>query len=123
MTERLGTLNLWPISKTQDDVLRSRESPSTGPWPCPQDPLEASRCVVHGAEFWSEYRINVTEVNPLGASTCLLDVRLQSICEYPRILPGPRHRDSAQTYSPLAPTSNWSSSFHKDRVVTDGSLP
>lgn len=35
--------------------------------------------MVHGAEFWSEYRINVTEVNPLGASTCLLDVRLQSI--------------------------------------------
>ncbi|XP_041523660.1 interleukin-11 receptor subunit alpha isoform X1 [Microtus oregoni] len=56
-----------------------RESSSTGPWPCPQDPLEAFRCVVHGAEFWSEYRINVTEVNPLGASTCLLDVRLQSI--------------------------------------------
>lgn len=56
-----------------------RESASSGPWPCPQDPLEAFRCVVHGAEFWSEYRINVTEVNPLGANSCLLDVRLQSI--------------------------------------------
>ncbi|GAB1288418.1 Interleukin-11 receptor subunit alpha-1 [Apodemus speciosus] len=66
--------------KTLPGAESQRESPSTGPWPCPQDPLEASRCVVHGAEFWSEYRINVTEVNPLGASTCLLDVRLQSIC-------------------------------------------
>nr|6O4P_A Chain A, Interleukin-11 receptor subunit alpha [Homo sapiens]6O4P_B Chain B, Interleukin-11 receptor subunit alpha [Homo sapiens] len=56
-----------------------RRSPSTGPWPCPQDPLGAARCVVHGAEFWSQYRINVTEVNPLGASTRLLDVSLQSI--------------------------------------------
>lgn len=65
--------------KTLPGAESQRESPSTGPWPCPQDPLEASRCVVHGAEFWSEYRINVTEVNPLGASTCLLDVRLQSI--------------------------------------------
>ncbi|EDL98693.1 interleukin 11 receptor, alpha chain 1, isoform CRA_a [Rattus norvegicus] len=65
--------------KTLPGAESQRESPSTGPWPCPQDPLEASRCVVHGAEFWSEYRINVTEVNPLGASTCLLDVRLQRI--------------------------------------------
>ncbi|XP_062938049.1 galactose-1-phosphate uridylyltransferase isoform X5 [Cynocephalus volans] len=56
-----------------------RMSPSTGPWPCPQDPLGTARCVVHGAEFWSQYRINVTEVNPLGASTRLLDVSLQSI--------------------------------------------
>ncbi|XP_037654004.1 interleukin-11 receptor subunit alpha isoform X2 [Choloepus didactylus] len=56
-----------------------RMSPSTGPWPCPQDPPGAARCMVHGAEFWSQYRINVTEVNPLGASTRLLDVSLQSI--------------------------------------------
>lgn len=56
-----------------------RMSPSTGPWPCPQEPPGAARCVVHGAEFWSQYRINVTEVNPLGASTRLLDVSLQSI--------------------------------------------
>nr|XP_012318670.1 interleukin-11 receptor subunit alpha isoform X1 [Aotus nancymaae] len=56
-----------------------RKSPSPGPWPCPQDPLGAARCVVHGAEFWSQYRINVTEMNPLGASTRLLDVSLQSI--------------------------------------------
>ncbi|XP_057169525.1 interleukin-11 receptor subunit alpha isoform X4 [Ursus arctos] len=56
-----------------------RMSPSTGPWPCPQEPPGAARCVVRGAEFWSQYRINVTEVNPLGASTRLLDVSLQSI--------------------------------------------
>ncbi|XP_077003962.1 interleukin-11 receptor subunit alpha [Tamandua tetradactyla] len=56
-----------------------RMSPSTGPWPCLQDPPGAARCIVHGAEFWSQYRINVTEVNPLGASTRLLDVSLQSI--------------------------------------------
>ncbi|XP_012882051.1 PREDICTED: interleukin-11 receptor subunit alpha [Dipodomys ordii] len=55
------------------------EGSSTGPWPCPQEPPGATRCVVHGAEFWSKYRINVTEVNPLGASTRLLDVSLQNI--------------------------------------------
>lgn len=70
------------ISKAQDYILPPRMSPSTGPWPCPQDPPGAARCVVHGAEFWSQYRINVTEVNPLGVSTRLLDVSLQSICEY-----------------------------------------
>lgn len=65
--------------KTPPGAESHRASSSAGPWPCPQDPQEVFRCAVHGAEFWSEYRINVTEVNPLGASTCLLDVRLQSI--------------------------------------------
>ncbi|XP_047379837.1 interleukin-11 receptor subunit alpha isoform X2 [Sciurus carolinensis] len=65
--------------KTVPGTDGQRVSPSTGPWPCPQDPLGAARCVVHGAEFWSQYRINVTEVNPLGASTRLLDVSLQNI--------------------------------------------
>ncbi|XP_006939301.2 interleukin-11 receptor subunit alpha isoform X4 [Felis catus] len=65
--------------KTVPGADGQRMSPSTGPWPCPQDPPGASRCVVHGAEFWSQYRINVTEVNPLGVSTRLLDVSLQSI--------------------------------------------
>ncbi|XP_007176967.1 interleukin-11 receptor subunit alpha isoform X4 [Balaenoptera acutorostrata] len=65
--------------KTVPGADGQRMSPSTGPWPCPQDPPGAARCVVHGAEFWSQYRINVTEVNPLGASTRLLDVSLQSI--------------------------------------------
>lgn len=73
------------FSEAQDHFLCRRTSPSTGPWPCPQDPPGAARCVVHGAEFWSQYRINVTEVNPLGASTRLLDVSLQSICEYPAL--------------------------------------
>lgn len=66
--------------------------------------------MVHGAEFWSEYRINVTEVNPLGASTCLLDVRLQRICEYPGSFQI-HHRGSTQTHTPLAPASNWPSLF------------
>ncbi|XP_012667142.1 interleukin-11 receptor subunit alpha isoform X1 [Otolemur garnettii] len=65
--------------KTVPGADGQRRSPSTGPWPCPQDLPGASRCVVYGAEFWSQYRINVTEVNPLGASTRLLDVSLQSI--------------------------------------------
>uniref|UniRef100_A0A8C0X2P0 Interleukin-11 receptor subunit alpha n=1 Tax=Castor canadensis TaxID=51338 RepID=A0A8C0X2P0_CASCN len=65
--------------KTMPGTDSERVSPSTGPWLCPQDPLGAARCMVHGAEFWSQYRINVTEVNPLGASTRLLDVSLQSI--------------------------------------------
>ncbi|EHB02676.1 Interleukin-11 receptor alpha chain [Heterocephalus glaber] len=68
--------------------------------PCPQDPLGNPRCVIYWAEFWSQYRINVTEVNPLGASTRLLDVsfwdilrpdppeglRVESVPGYPRRL-------------------------------------
>uniref|UniRef100_A0AC11CU18 Interleukin 11 receptor subunit alpha n=1 Tax=Ovis aries TaxID=9940 RepID=A0AC11CU18_SHEEP len=65
--------------KTVPGADGQRMSPSSGPWPCLQEPPGAARCIVHGAEFWSQYRINVTEVNPLGASTRLLDVSLQSI--------------------------------------------
>lgn len=95
------------ISKAQDHFLSPRTNPSTGPWPCPQDPPGAARCVVHGAEFWSQYRINVTEVNPLGASTRLLDVSLQSICEYPALeSPDPNRRDSNRLQSTDIPTQN-----------------
>ncbi|XP_064147848.1 interleukin-11 receptor subunit alpha isoform X3 [Loxodonta africana] len=65
--------------KTAPGADDQRMHSATGPWLCPQDPPGAARCVVRGAEFWSQYRINVTEVNPLGASTRLLDVSLQSI--------------------------------------------
>ncbi|XP_078008823.1 interleukin-11 receptor subunit alpha isoform X8 [Phascolarctos cinereus] len=56
-----------------------RPALSADPWPCLPELPGAARCVVHGSEFWSQYRINVTEVNPLGASARLLDVSMQSI--------------------------------------------
>ncbi|XP_038598694.1 interleukin-11 receptor subunit alpha isoform X2 [Tachyglossus aculeatus] len=46
---------------------------------CEQEHPEVRRCVVCGSEFWSEYRVNVTELNPLGASARLLDVSMQTI--------------------------------------------
>ncbi|XP_027695372.1 interleukin-11 receptor subunit alpha isoform X2 [Vombatus ursinus] len=58
---------------------RGRPALSADPWPCLPELPGAARCVVHGSEFWSQYRINVTEVNPLGASARLLDVSMQSI--------------------------------------------
>lgn len=47
--------------------------------PCVQDPARPRTCTVHKCEFWSAYRLNVTEVNPLGASFRLLDVTMQAI--------------------------------------------
>uniref|UniRef100_A0A5F8H3H9 Interleukin-11 receptor subunit alpha n=1 Tax=Monodelphis domestica TaxID=13616 RepID=A0A5F8H3H9_MONDO len=58
---------------------RGRPALSAEPRPCLPELPGATRCVVHGSEFWSQYRINVTEVNPLGASARLLDVSMQSI--------------------------------------------
>ncbi|XP_072462653.1 interleukin-11 receptor subunit alpha isoform X3 [Notamacropus eugenii] len=58
---------------------RGRPTLSSDPWLCLPELPGATRCVVHGSEFWSQYRINVTEVNPLGASARLLDVSMQSI--------------------------------------------
>ncbi|XP_074808347.1 interleukin-11 receptor subunit alpha isoform X4 [Natator depressus] len=47
--------------------------------PCVQDPGHPHTCSVHRCEFWSSYRLNVTEVNPLGSSFRLLDVTMQAI--------------------------------------------
>ncbi|NXN48076.1 I11RA protein, partial [Rhinoptilus africanus] len=46
---------------------------------CLQDPSRPGTCTVHGSEFWSSYRLNITEVNPLGSSFRLLDVTMQAI--------------------------------------------
>ncbi|KAM6228245.1 interleukin-11 receptor subunit alpha-like [Spheniscus humboldti] len=47
--------------------------------PCLQDPARPGTCTVHGSEFWSSYRLNITEVNPLGSSFRLLDITMQAI--------------------------------------------
>ncbi|KFV08799.1 Interleukin-11 receptor subunit alpha [Tauraco erythrolophus] len=47
--------------------------------PCLQDLSRPGTCTVHGSEFWSSYRLNITEVNPLGSSFRLLDVTMQAI--------------------------------------------
>ncbi|NXK87488.1 I11RA protein, partial [Formicarius rufipectus] len=46
---------------------------------CLQDPSHPGTCTVHRSEFWSSYRLNITEVNPLGFSYRLLDVTMQAI--------------------------------------------
>lgn len=52
---------------------------------CLQDPSRPGTCTVHRSEFWSSYRLNITEVNPLGFSYRLLDVTMQAISEFPSI--------------------------------------
>ncbi|KFQ38006.1 Interleukin-11 receptor subunit alpha, partial [Mesitornis unicolor] len=47
--------------------------------PCLQNPSRPGTCTVHGSEFWSSYRLNITEVNPLGSSYRLLDITMQAI--------------------------------------------
>uniref|UniRef100_A0A8C3FI97 Fibronectin type-III domain-containing protein n=1 Tax=Chrysemys picta bellii TaxID=8478 RepID=A0A8C3FI97_CHRPI len=47
--------------------------------PCVQDSGRPRTCTVPKCEFWSSYRLNVTEVNPLGSSFRLLDVTMQAI--------------------------------------------
>uniref|UniRef100_A0A8D2P3J7 Fibronectin type-III domain-containing protein n=1 Tax=Zosterops lateralis melanops TaxID=1220523 RepID=A0A8D2P3J7_ZOSLA len=46
---------------------------------CLQDSSRPGTCTVHRSEFWSSYRLNITEVNPLGFSYRLLDVTMQAI--------------------------------------------
>uniref|UniRef100_A0A8C0GKD9 Interleukin-11 receptor subunit alpha n=1 Tax=Chelonoidis abingdonii TaxID=106734 RepID=A0A8C0GKD9_CHEAB len=72
-TRYITTYRLWNS--------RSTPSPDPSPWvgPCVQDPGRPHTCTVPRCEFWSSYRLNVTEVNPLGSSFRLLDVTMQAI--------------------------------------------
>ncbi|XP_025895731.1 interleukin-11 receptor subunit alpha [Nothoprocta perdicaria] len=63
-------------SLTGEEKRRNRNGPVG---PCLQDPAHAGTCTVHKSEFWSSYRMNVTEVNPLGSSFRLLDITMQAI--------------------------------------------
>uniref|UniRef100_A0A8C4WGC1 Interleukin 11 receptor subunit alpha n=1 Tax=Gopherus evgoodei TaxID=1825980 RepID=A0A8C4WGC1_9SAUR len=54
-------------------------TPSSQVGPCVQDPGRPRTCTVPKCEFWSSYRLNITEVNPLGSSFRLLDVTMQAI--------------------------------------------
>uniref|UniRef100_A0A8D0FJN3 I11RA protein n=1 Tax=Strix occidentalis caurina TaxID=311401 RepID=A0A8D0FJN3_STROC len=58
-------------------TYRTDSHPSPTPWG--RDPSRPGTCTVHGSEFWSSYRLNITEVNPLGSSFRLLDVTMQAI--------------------------------------------
>lgn len=49
---------------------------------CAQDPACPRSCTVTKAQFWSSYRMNVTELNPLGSSFRLLDITMQAISEF-----------------------------------------
>ncbi|XP_029437355.1 interleukin-11 receptor subunit alpha isoform X2 [Rhinatrema bivittatum] len=47
--------------------------------PCLQDPAQPNVCSVVKEGFWSSYRLNVTEENPLGSNFRLLDVLMQAM--------------------------------------------
>uniref|UniRef100_A0A8D0H1Z5 Interleukin 11 receptor subunit alpha n=1 Tax=Sphenodon punctatus TaxID=8508 RepID=A0A8D0H1Z5_SPHPU len=63
-------------SQTEDEKRRARNS-NMGV--CVQFPGWPYSCTVSKSEFWSVYRINVTEVNPLGSNFQLLDFTMQAI--------------------------------------------
>lgn len=71
MHDRDVSLPLLPICRNKNGHVG----------PCLQDPSHPGTCTVHGSEFWSSYRLNITEVNPLGSSFRLLDVTMQAISE------------------------------------------
>ncbi|KAM6470942.1 interleukin-11 receptor subunit alpha isoform 6-T10 [Liasis olivaceus] len=54
-------------------------SPVNGVGLCVQDPALPLSCTVRKSQFWSSYRVNVTEVNPLGSTFSLLDITVQTI--------------------------------------------
>ncbi|XP_015261964.1 PREDICTED: interleukin-11 receptor subunit alpha, partial [Gekko japonicus] len=56
-----------------------RRSPPSDVGLCIQDPAHPQSCTVNKSQFWSSYRMNVTEANPLGSSFRLLDFTMQAI--------------------------------------------
>ncbi|XP_032069450.1 interleukin-11 receptor subunit alpha isoform X3 [Thamnophis elegans] len=73
---------------------KSSRSPLSKVGPCVQDASRPLSCTVGKSQFWSSYRVNVTEVNPLGSSFTLLDIIAHSITkpdppEHVRVEPVP----------------------------------
>uniref|UniRef100_A0A670Z344 Interleukin 11 receptor subunit alpha n=1 Tax=Pseudonaja textilis TaxID=8673 RepID=A0A670Z344_PSETE len=75
--------------------ITSYLSPVKSVGPCVQDPGRPLTCTVSKSEYWSLYRVNVTEVNPLGSSFTLLNIIAQRITkpdppEHVRVEPVPQ---------------------------------
>uniref|UniRef100_A0A8C5S6M7 Interleukin-11 receptor subunit alpha n=1 Tax=Laticauda laticaudata TaxID=8630 RepID=A0A8C5S6M7_LATLA len=75
--------------------ITSYLSPVKSVGPCVQDPGRPLTCTVSKSQFWSLYRVNVTEVNPLGSSFTLLNIIAQRIAkpdppEHVRVEPVPQ---------------------------------
>ncbi|ETE64519.1 Interleukin-11 receptor subunit alpha-1, partial [Ophiophagus hannah] len=75
--------------------ITSYLSPVKSVGPCVQDPSRPLACTVSKSQFWSLYRVNVTEVNPLGSSFTLLNIIAQRIAkpdppEHVRVEPVPQ---------------------------------
>ncbi|XP_074788220.1 interleukin-11 receptor subunit alpha isoform X2 [Athene noctua] len=77
VTSRLSQGVLLSMLRGTCQALEGNKNGHMGP--CLQDPSRPGTCTVHGSEFWSSYRLNITEVNPLGSSFRLLDVTMQAI--------------------------------------------
>uniref|UniRef100_A0A8C6YCM7 Interleukin 11 receptor subunit alpha n=1 Tax=Naja naja TaxID=35670 RepID=A0A8C6YCM7_NAJNA len=61
--------------------ITSYLSPVQSVGPCVQDASRPLTCTVSKSQFWSLYRVNVTEVNPLGSSFTLLNIIAQRIAK------------------------------------------
>ncbi|XP_061469046.1 interleukin-11 receptor subunit alpha isoform X2 [Rhineura floridana] len=65
--------------RLQQPKDESQRSPTSDMGLCIQDPAHPLLCTVSKSQFWSSYRMNVTEVNPLGSSFRLQDITVQAI--------------------------------------------
>ncbi|XP_068109035.1 interleukin-11 receptor subunit alpha isoform X2 [Hyperolius riggenbachi] len=64
---------------------------------CVQDPAQPNTCSVQHSKVWTPYRMNITEVNPLGFNFRILEFTVQSI-----VKPDPPENLSAEPI-PYAP--------------------
>ncbi|KAM6470939.1 interleukin-11 receptor subunit alpha isoform 3-T5 [Liasis olivaceus] len=67
------------LKKQPAGTDQQSRSPVNGVGLCVQDPALPLSCTVRKSQFWSSYRVNVTEVNPLGSTFSLLDITVQTI--------------------------------------------
>ncbi|KAM5191376.1 interleukin-11 receptor subunit alpha [Mantella aurantiaca] len=64
---------------------------------CVQDPALPNMCSVRHSKLWTSYRMNITEINPLGSNFRILEFYVQSI-----VKPDPPEKLSAESI-PFAP--------------------
>ncbi|XP_063151981.1 interleukin-11 receptor subunit alpha [Candoia aspera] len=75
----LPTRHIATYRKRESQGSDEQRSPGNNVGLCVQDPALPLSCTVSKSGFWTNYRVNVTEVNPLGSSFTLLDITVQNI--------------------------------------------
>lgn len=55
--------------------------------PCKQEDIGVNECMITNPPFWtSKVLVNITEINPLGSNSTIIQIDVHELCEFAFIL-------------------------------------